>query len=274
MSGIVSLLPAATDIVLALDLEDDLVAVTDACDARARAGRQVVVRSGPDGSALDVDALATLAPELILTQDLCAVCAVPAGEVERARERLGGDPDVVTLDPHSLADVLVGIAEVAERAGVPERGESLVARLRSRLADVCLAVEGRARPRVAVVEWTDPLYLGGHWIPDLVSLAGGTSAGGHPGQRSHPTGWETLRTARPDVVVVAPCGYDLDGAAKQAEEVAARVSELVGPVPVWAVDADALVVRPGPGLVDGVEALASVLHGDVVGAHAGVRRVA
>lgn len=274
MSGIVSLLPAATDIVLALDLDDDLVAVTDACDEQARTGRQVVVRSGPDGSALDVDALAALAPELILTQDLCAVCAVPAGEVDRARDRLGGDPDVVTLDPHSLADVLVAIAEVAEHAGVPERGDALVARLRRRLADVCLAVEGRDRPRVAVVEWTDPLYLGGHWIPDLVSLAGGTSAGGHPGQRSHPTGWETLRTARPDVVVVAPCGYDLDGAAKQAEEVAARVSELVGPVPVWAVDADALVVRPGPGLVDGVEALASVLHGEVVAAHAGVRRVA
>jgi len=274
MSGIASLLPAATDIVLALALGDDLVAVTHECDADARTGRQVVVRPGDTSSVLDVDALAALEPALILTQDLCAVCAVPAGEVGLALERLGSDATVVTLDPHTLADVLVGITEVAQCAGVPQRGEALVAQLRGRLAEVCLAVEGRDRPRVAVVEWTDPLYLGGHWIPDMVALAGGTIAGGHPGERSHPTGWETLRTARPDMVVVAPCGYDLDGAAKQAEEVVARVAETVGPVPVWAIDADALVVRPGPRLVDGVEALASVLHEGAVAEHPGVRRVA
>ncbi|QMW66303.1 ABC transporter substrate-binding protein [Mumia sp. ZJ1417] len=274
MSGIVSLLPAATDIVLALALGDDLVAVTHECDERARTGRQVVVRAGHTRSVLDVDALAGLDPALILTQDLCAVCAVPAGDVDLALARLGSDAAVVTLDPHSLADVLVGIAEVAQCAGVPQRGEALVAQLRSRLADVCLAVEGRERPRVAVVEWTDPLYLAGHWIPDMVALAGGICAAGHPGAPSHPTGWKTLRTARPDIVVVAPCGYDLDGAAKQAEEVAARVAEMVGPVPVWAIDADALIVRPGPRLVDGVEALASVLHAGAVAEHAGVRRVA
>ncbi|MGH1564174.1 ABC transporter substrate-binding protein [Mumia sp. DW29H23] len=295
MSGIVSLLPAATEIVLALELDDDLVAVTHECDERARAGRRVLVRgldtrglepgainalvastgdAGGSTATLDAAGLAGLDPSLIVTQDLCAVCAVPAGAVDEALARLGCAADVVTLDPHSFADVLVGIAEVAQRAGVPERGDALVSGLRTRLADVCLAVAGRSRPRVAVVEWTDPLFLGGHWIPDMVDLAGGAAVGGSAGTRSHAVGWDALRTARPDVVVVAPCGYDLDGAARQAEDVAATVAEHAGPVPVWAIDADGLVVRPGPRLVDGVEALASVLHPGTVPEHAGVRRVA
>lgn len=295
MSGIVSLLPAATDIVLALDLDDALVAVTHECDARAQEGRRVVVRgldtqgldpgavdalvaaaqaAGAGAATLQPDAFAGLDPSLIVTQDLCAVCAVPAGAVDEALARLGCDADVVTLDPHTLADVLVGIAEVAHHAGVPERGEALVARLRTRLAQVCLAVEGRERPKAAVVEWTDPLYLAGHWIPDMVELAGGVAVGGAAGARSRATGWETLRAARPDAVVVAPCGYDLDGAAKLAESVVDQVIDLVGPVPVWAIDADELVVRPGPRLVDGVEALASVLHPGAVAEHTGVRRVA
>jgi iron complex transport system substrate-binding protein len=155
--------------------------------------------------------------------------------------------------------VLASIAAVATRAGVPERGPALVAALRERLADVAARVAGRAGPRVAVVEWIDPPFTAGHWLPDLVTAAGGVPVGATPGERSVPTSWAALATAAPDVVVVAPCGYHLDGAAAQARAVLAELPE----VPVWAIDADGLIVRPGPRVVDGVEALAAILHPDV-----------
>ncbi|OZV83983.1 cobalamin-binding protein [Micromonospora echinospora] len=280
---LVSLLPSATDIVYALGLGDDLVGVTFECDVPPadRAGKLVVVggrdtrgmspgeidayvrsqrAAGADLYTLHADALAGLEPDLLLTQDLCRVCALPAGQLTEALDHLGCRADVLSLDPYTLDEVLGTILAVGHRAGVPERAEALVAALRDRLAAVAAAVGGRRRPRVAVVEWVDPPFAAGHWIPDLVSAAGGTPVAAHPGARSAPTTWAALTDAAPEVVLVAPCGFDLAGATGQAEQVAARFPGTA----VWAVDADALVVRPGPRLVDGVEAIAAVLHPDAV----------
>ncbi|MBE7187731.1 cobalamin-binding protein [Jatrophihabitans endophyticus] len=290
---VVSLLPSATEIVYALGLDDALVGVTFECDepARARREKAVVVggrdtgdmtpgeidayvraraAAGEDLYHLHQDALAGLDPDLVLTQDLCWVCAVPSATVGEALDFLGCRADVLALDPFSLEGVLETITQVAERAGVPERGSALVSSLRARLAAVASAVAGRPRPRVAVIEWIDPPFTAGHWIPDLVTAAGGESVACTPGERSVTTTWDDIAAARPDVVVVSPCGYHLDGAAAQA----ATVADHLPGVPVWAIDGDGLVVRPGPRVVDGVEALASVLHpGTVPDAPQAVRRI-
>jgi iron complex transport system substrate-binding protein len=290
---LVSLLPSATEIVYALGLGDDLVGVTFECDEppSARVDKTVVVggrdtrgmapgeidayvrgqfAAGADLYTLHAGALAALDPELILTQDLCRVCALPSGHVEDALAHLGCRADVLSLDPHSLDDVLATIGQVAARAGVPERAERLVAGLRARLDAVAAAVAGRPRPRVLVVEWVDPPFTAGHWVPDLVTAAGGAPVAAHPGARSLATTWPALADAEPDVVVVAPCGFHLDGAVAQARLVAPRFPGAA----VWAIDADGIVVRPGPRLVDGVEALAAVLHpGAVPDRPAAVRRI-
>ncbi len=282
---VVSLLPSATEIVYALGLGDDLVGVTFECDEppSARAEKTVVVGgcdtrdmspgeiddyvkgqlgAGGDLYTLHAGALAGLAPDLILTQDLCRVCALPSGHVSDALDHLGCRADVVSLDPYSLEEVLGTFLEVATAAGVPERGRALVAGLRARLDRVAAAVAGRARPRVVVVEWVDPPFTAGHWVPDLVRAAGGTPVAARPGARSVETTWAELAGAAPDVVLVTPCGFHLDGAAKQGERVAPHFPGAA----VWAVDGDGLVVRPGPRLVDGVEAIAAILHPDAVAA--------
>jgi iron complex transport system substrate-binding protein len=276
---VVSLLPSATEILYALGLGDQLVGVTFECDepASARRDKTVVVggldtsgmapadidayvreqlSAGNDLYALDAGALAALSPELILTQDLCRVCALPAGDVSAALDYLGCTADVVTLDPHSLDDVLETILVVGQRAGARSEAALLVASLRERLADVASRVAGRPRPAVAVVEWVDPPFTAGHWVPDLVTAAGGRPAAARPGVPSVQTSWEKIAAARPDVVVAAPCGFGLDDAAAQAQLVARRLPG----IPVWAIDANGFVVRPGPRLVDGVEALAAILH--------------
>jgi iron complex transport system substrate-binding protein len=280
---IVSLLPSATEIVYALGLGDDLVGVTFECDepATARIEKTVVVggrdtsamtpeaidayvrsqlASGEDLYTLHAEALAALAPELILTQDLCRVCALPSDHVEDALDYLGCTADVVSLDPHSLDDVLDTFLAVGERAGVRARAEAVVAAARERLAAVAAAVEGRPAPKVAIVEWVDPPFTAGHWVPDLVTAAGGRPVAACPHAKSVTTSWDEIRAAEPDVVIVSPCGFHLDGAVAQAEPVVAALPGL----PVWAIDADAIVVRPGPRLVDGVEAIAAILHPDVV----------
>jgi len=280
---LVSLLPSATEIVYALGLGDDLAGVTFECDEppNARVEKTIVVggldtggmspgdidryvrsrlAAGEDLYTLHARALAELAPDLILTQDLCRVCALPSGHVSDALNYLGCHADVLTLDPHSLAEVLDSILAVGQRAGVSGRAALLVARLRKRLDAVAARVERLDRPKVAVVEWVDPPFTAGHWVPDLVTAAGGLPVAARPGMPSVQTGWSAVRAAEPDLVVVAPCGYHLAGAAEQARLVS---RELPG-VPVWAIDADGIVVRPGPRLVDGVEALASILHPGVV----------
>jgi iron complex transport system substrate-binding protein len=291
---LVSLLPSATEIVYALGLGGDLVGVTFECDEppAARRDKTVVVggrdtsgmspgeidsyvreqsAAGADLYTLHAGALAGLRPDLILAQDLCRVCALPAGQVQDALDYLGGQADVLSLDPSSLDGVLDSILAVGQRAGVPDRAARLVAGLRERLADVAARVAGRRRPRVAVIEWTDPPFPAGHWIPDLVTAAGGQPVAARPGARSTPVTWADITAAAPDVVIVAPCGYHLAGAIDQAELVAQALPGL----PVWAIDADGLVVRPGPRLVDGVAAIAAILHPEAMPAapHA-VHRVA
>lgn len=280
---VVSLLPSATEIVYALGLDDQLVGVSFECDQPPQARRdKTVVVSGADTSGmspaaidayvrgrvaagqnlytLHADALAALAPDVILTQDLCAVCALPSGQVEDALDYLGCQAEVVSLDPHTLNDVLADIDAVGLRCGVPERAGRFVAALRARLGVVADRVAGLPRPRVAVIEWVDPPFTAGHWVPDLVAAAGGVAVPARPGGRSEQTDWSALTAAAPDVVLVAPCGFHLDEAATHAATVVARLPG----VPVWAIDADGLVVRPGPRLVDGVEAIAAVLHPDHV----------
>jgi iron complex transport system substrate-binding protein len=294
---LVSLLPSATEIVYALGLGEDLAGVTFECDEppAARAEKAIVVggldtsgmtpgdidryvrsqlAAGGDLYTLHAQALAGLAPDLILTQDLCRVCALPSGQVSDALNYLGCQADVLTLDPHSLEEVLDSILVVGRRAGVTERAELLVAELRARLDAVAASVAGSAgqrRPRVAVVEWVDPPFTAGHWVPDLVTAAGGRPVAARPGAPSVQTSWDQVTGAAPDLVVVAPCGYHLEGAAEQALVVARALPG----VPVWAIDADGIVVRPGPRLVSGVEALAWIFHpGTAPAAPAGaVRRV-
>jgi len=276
---IVSLLPSATEIVYALGLGDDLVGVTFECDepASARREKTVVVggrdtkgmtpgeidqyvrsqlAAGEDLYTLHTQALAGLDPQLILTQDLCRVCAIPSGQVDDALGYLGCQADVLSLDPHSLDDVLASVLLVGERTGTGDVAQNLLDALRARLERVASAVAGRERPRVAVVEWVDPPFTAGHWVPDLIRAAGGEPVGGTAGERSVQTTWSEIRSAGPEVVIVAPCGYHLDGAVEQARGI---LAELPG-VQVWAIDADGIVVRPGPRLVDGVEAIATVLH--------------
>jgi iron complex transport system substrate-binding protein len=278
---VVSLLPSATEIVYALGLADQLVGVTFECDEppAARREKAVVVgglhtagmtpaeidatvrrrlAAGEDLYTLHEDALAALDPDVILTQDLCRVCALPSGAVDAALAHLGCRADVVALDPYTLDEVLATITTVGGRLGVPGRAEELVAALRARLTAVAARVAGRTRPRVALVEWVDPPFPAAHWVPDQIAAAGGEPVACRPGQRSVPVDWDFFTSADPDVVVVAPCGFGLPGAVEQA----ARVAEALPGRAVWAVDGDAVIVRPGPRLVDGVEALAALLHPD------------
>jgi iron complex transport system substrate-binding protein len=282
---IVSLLPSTTEILFAVGAGDEVVGVTFECDfPPAARSRRIVSTSalpkhldpaqidaevrarmaaGEDLYHLDEGALRDLAPDLVVTQDLCAVCAVDVATVDAALDHLGCNGSVLTVNPATLADVLDSITGIGAATGQSARAERLVGDLRARLALVAAAVAGRPRPRVAVVEWTAPLFCAGHWVPDMVTAAGATCALGEPGQRSHPISADALTRAAPDLIVVAPCGYDLTGAATLA---AALVEEAILPpgVPVWAVDADAAFVRPGPRLLDGIEALAGICHPDVL----------
>jgi iron complex transport system substrate-binding protein len=278
---IVSLLSSTTEIIGALGLTDDLLGVTFECDTPegVRNGRAILVHgldtvgmsageideavraaaaAGTPMYQLDEAAFAQCNPELVLTQDLCRVCALPAGDVADALDHLGCSATVVSHDPHTLDEVLVSIERIAEAAGVASRGTELVAGLRARLAAVAEAVAGRPRPRVFVLEWTDPPFLAGHWVPDLVTAAGGEAVLTKPGERSTPTTWEAIAATDPDVIVVAPCGFDLAGAVAQSHTVSGVLPTNAA---VWAIDANACVVRPGPRLVDAVEHLAAILHG-------------
>jgi iron complex transport system substrate-binding protein len=217
------------------------------------------VAAGEDIYRLDAGALADLEPEIILTQDLCAVCAVSVAGVDEALEHLGCQAEVVTLDPLTLEDVLGSILRVGEVTGRADTAIQVVGELRARLAAIAAAVADRPRPRIAVLEWTDPPYSSGHWVPDMVAAAGATSVLGTAGERSRRIEWAEVAAGEPDLVVVAPCGYGLGPAAELAEQVVAA-GVLPPGVPVWAVDANAVFVRPGPRLVDGVEALAALAH--------------
>ena len=272
---IVSLLPSATEIVYALGLDHALVGVTFECDepVRARQEKTVVVggRDTRGMTPIEIDryvrettstagelytlhegALRDLDPTLVLTQDLCRVCALPSGTVADALAHLGCTAEVLALDPYSLQDVLETIRTVGAATGRERQAEDLLGRLGRRLRSV---TRPATPPRVAVVEWVDPLFLAGHWVPDMVRAAGGTPVGGFDRERSAASAWADLPDV--DVVVVSPCGFGLAGAVEQAAVVLAKTTA----PQVWAVDGDAVVVRPGPRLVDGVEAFAALFRG-------------
>jgi iron complex transport system substrate-binding protein len=271
---IVSLLPSATEICFALGGGDDVVGVTFECDypAAARARRIVsttalpagltpgeidaVVRrkvaAGEDLYHLDAGALRELEPDVVITQDLCAVCAIDVDDVSEALNYLGCRAEVVTTDPHTLAEVLTSIETIAK--AIERNPNPLVEDLRTRL-NRFPAVPGA---RVALLEWTDPPFAPGHWLPEMVTLAGGTNVLGNAGQRSVAITWEQVATAQPEVIVSAPCGFDLEGATKLTAELLPR---LPADVPVWAVDANGYYARPGPRLVDGIDVLAAILQG-------------
>lgn len=277
---IVSLLPSATEILFAIGAGEDVVGVTFECDypEEARTRQIVSTSSMPEGLApaeidsfvsaavgrgedlyrLDEGALADINPDVIVAQDLCAVCAVDVSVVDDALKHLGCSAEVVTLDPHSLEEVLATIRRLGDVTGHTVDAESLILDQRMRMLGVMRSVALRRRPRVAVLEWTDPPFAPGHWIPEMVELAGGECVLGTAGEKSVRITWDDVRAATPDVVIVAPCGYDLAGAQTLADAVVAS-GEVRG-IPTHAVDANASWARPGPRLIDGIEDLAAILH--------------
>jgi len=218
--------------------------------------------AGEDLYHLDEGALAGLETDLVVTQDLCAVCAVDVSVVDDALAHLGCTAEVLTIDPHTLDDVFASILTLGKATGHEGAADALVTAQRSRLEAVRARVAGLPRPRVMLLEWTDPPFAPGHWVPEMISAAGGEPLLGTPGAKSERVTWDAVRAARPEVVVVAPCGYDRDGARRLADELAASGALPEG-VPLHAVDANASWARPGTRLVDGVEELAALLHPDL-----------
>jgi iron complex transport system substrate-binding protein len=283
---IVSLVPHATELLFALGLGDQVVGVTHECDHPADAQRRrhvtrdrlpaglgaaeidAAVREHTERGeaiyALDEDALHELAPDLIVTQALCPVCAVSYEDVRAIAERMQPAPRVVALDPRTYGETLADVRTIAQATNAKPAALDLVARTRRRVDAVRLAVKDvEHRPRVAAIEWFDPVFVAGHWTPQLIEMAGGVDVVGFAGEHSEQTTWETVAAAEPDVVVAMPCGYDAERARQEAELHSDRLRE-VGAGQVVAVDAAATFSRPGPRLVDGLETLAHVLHPDRV----------
>jgi iron complex transport system substrate-binding protein len=282
---IVSLVPSATEMLFALGVGDEVTAVTHECDFPAaarelpRVTRDVIgpglssaqidaavrerTERGESIYELDEDALARLQPDLIVTQALCSVCAVSYDDVRALAERLDPRPEVISLDPHTLGEVLGDARTLAQATGAKDAGVALVQEAASRIDGVRLAVRAGAPVRVAALEWLDPVYVAGHWTPQLIEYAGGHDVLGLPGEPSARRSWQEVVEAAPEVVVVMPCGYDAERAAEEAHEYADELAEL-GARRVVAVDAAAYFSRPGPRLLDGLELLAHVLHPDLV----------
>lgn len=280
------MVPSATEMLFALGLGDDVVGVTHECDyppeatARPRLTRSVlppgltaaeidaavreIVGRGQALYELDESLLRTLDVDLIVTQAVCAVCAVSYDDVRAVATRLPSTPDVLSLDPATFAEVLGDIDRLATAAGATGAGETLRRDLDERLAliDAAVRQNSRERPRVLALEWLDPPFVGGHWIPEMVERAGGKDVLGKAGQKSRTATWDELVTAEAEVVVVMPCGYDADQAAREAATYSEVLAGL-GAREVYAVDAAASFSRPGPRLVDGVELLARLLDPSV-----------
>lgn len=280
---IVSLLPSATEIVYLLGLGDSLVGVTHECNFPAEASTRpqvsystiphdatpiqindLVEQSAAGGApthGLDAETIRDLQPDLVLTQDLCQVCAVPAGHLRSALDEMGVAATTISLDPASLGDVLDDLLRVGEATGTKDRAREVVESLNARLDAVRSAVAGRPRPRTFALEWGDPPFNAGHWVPEMIDIAGGEALLASRGLPSVRVTWDDIAAAGPDVVVFMPCGYDLDGALAQVPQLMEEPG--LSSVPnVFAAAADSYYSRPGPRLVDGVEALAWALHPD------------
>jgi iron complex transport system substrate-binding protein len=278
---IVSLVPHATELLFALGLGDDVVAVTHECDhprealARPRVTRDVLpsgLSAGEIDAAvrertlqgkaiyeLDRDALQQVAPDLIVTQQLCPVCAVSYKEVAQIAKELPSEPRVIALDPKTLGETLGDVRTLAQATDRRERGVELVGEIAGRIDRVKLTVRAQPRVRVAAIEWLDPVYAAGHWTPQMIELAGGEDVLGLPGQPSEVVSWEQVAAAQPQIVVVMPCGYDAQRAHEEAATFAAELAG-VGARRIVAVNASAYFSRPGPRLIDGLELLAQILH--------------
>jgi iron complex transport system substrate-binding protein len=282
---IVSLVPHATELLFALGLGDSVVAVTHECDfpdaARSlphitrdrlpanltTAEIDAAVREYTDrGEAiyeLDTERLRALEPDLIVTQQLCPVCAVSYDDVRAVAQTIATKPRVVALDPHTLGESFGDVRTIAQLTDSRDAALELIARQRARVDAVRVAVRRAERVPVAAIEWLDPVFVAGHWTPQLIELAGGTDVLGFAGEHSQRTTWETVAAAQPRVVVCMPCGYDAD---RSLAEAFAHLDALrgLGAKRVVAVDAAAYFSRPGPRLVDGLELMAHILHPDLV----------
>ncbi len=278
---IISLVPHATELLFALGLGDQMVAVTHECDfplealALPKITRDVLppglsaaeidaavkerTQSGEAIYELDEDALAGLEPDLIVTQALCPVCAVSYEDVLSIAERIESTPKVLALDPRTFGETIGDIRTVAAATGAKEAAFLLVATTARRVDRVKVAIRDLDRPRVAALEWLDPVFVAGHWTPQLIEMAGGEDALGLTGEHSEQMAWEDVVAARPDVVVVMPCGYDLERSHEEAMLHADRLAE-IGARRVVAVDAAGTFSRPGPRLVDALELMAHILH--------------
>jgi iron complex transport system substrate-binding protein len=288
---IVSLVPHATELLFALGLGDDVVAVTHECDHPARALElprvtkdrlpeglsageiDAAVRASVEGEGtiyeLDTELLRELEPDLIVTQELCPVCAVTYDEVVKEAGRIPSCPKVIALDPKTVGETMGDIRTVAAATGARDAALDLVARQRARIDRVRVAVKDAERPSVAAVEWFDPVFIAGHWTPQLIEMAGGFDVLGFAGEHSEQMGWDVVAAARPEVVVCMPCGYDAERSLQEAHAFGDEL-RAVGARTVVAVDAAAYFSRPGPRLVDGLELLAHVLHPDLVALPEGV----
>ncbi|HEY3764632.1 MAG TPA: ABC transporter substrate-binding protein [Gaiellales bacterium] len=270
-----SLLPSATEIVAALGCADLVVGRSAECDYPTEVGSLPVVTAARIDSAtlrgrdidaavraavldgrplyaLDEDLIRRLAPDLVITQDLCHVCAVSSDEVSRVHSL---DAEVLALDPRTLTEVAESVRTVARRLGVPQRGDEVADAMEARIAATRQAVAGMAPVRVFVAEWLDPPFAAGHWLPEMVAAAGGAEVLGQAGLPSYPTTWEAVAAAEPELVVAAACGFD-------ATRIAAEAAGLALPCRTVAVDANAYYSRPAPRLAEGVAQLAHLMHPD------------
>lgn len=281
MMRIVSLVPSATEMLFALGLGDEVVAVTHECDyppevdqlpkvtrnalpaglssAEIDAAVKQRTLAGESIYELDVDLLHELEPDLIVTQALCQVCAVSYEDVRAIAEELPTQPPVISLDPTTVGEVLSDARTLAQATHRKDEAVDLIRQASDRIDRVRLKVRGARRLRVAALEWLDPPYAAGHWTPQLIEFAGGEDVLGFPGEHSRECSWAEVEAAEPDVVVVMPCGYDAQLAYREAEMHREQLAEL-GAGEVVAVDAAAYFSRPGPRIVDGLELLAHVLH--------------
>jgi iron complex transport system substrate-binding protein len=271
---IVSLLPSATEIVCALGLEDRLVGISHSCDyppgvqklprlSRPRtdldglsggeidAAIRAALRDYGSVYEIDVPGIRALQPDLVITQGICEVCAVPESQVVAAA--VGGA--VLTLDAHDLAAIFESIRAVGRAAGVSERAETLITEMQQRIARVQERVRERARPRVVALEWLDPPYVPGHWVPELVTIAGGELLAGTTRRPSYRMEWSDLKGLEPDVLLVMPCGFDLEATQREAIRHKRELRAVGGQVQL--LDASAYFSRSGPRVVDGLEILAS-----------------